>query len=84
MATIRDDTFCLPPAVMTEARRWAEQAATPVEQFVADAVLEKIAVLKTQQYFAARRQRADLPAFDRFMANAGTEPPRADDAVPTK
>lgn len=41
---------------MTEARQWAAQAATPLEQFVAGAVIEKIAALKTQQYFAVRRQ----------------------------
>lgn len=84
MATVDDDTLRLPPPVMTEARQWAAQAATPLEQFVASAVMEKIATLKTQQYFAARRQRADLQAFDRFMARVGTEPPRPDDAVPTE
>jgi hypothetical protein len=84
MAAVDDDTLRLPPPVMTEARQWAAQVATPLEQFVASAVMEKIAALKTQQYFAARRQRADLPAFDRFMARVGTEPPRSDDAAPTE
>ena len=84
MATVSDDTLRLPPPVMTEARQWADKSATPLEQFVASAVMEKIAALKTQQYFAARRERADLPAFDRLMRRIGTEPPRLDDAIPTE
>jgi hypothetical protein len=68
---------------MAEARRWAEQDATPIDQFVAQAVMEKIAALETSRYFAARRQRADLRAVDAFLAKAGHEPPRPDDAVPS-
>ena len=84
MATVGDDTLRLPPPVMAAARQWAAKDATPLEQFVAGAVMEKIATLKTQQYFAARRQRADLQAFDSFMARVGTEPPRPDDVLPTE
>jgi hypothetical protein len=84
MATVGDDTLRLPPPVMAEARRWAAKDATPLEQFVASAVMEKIAALKTQQYFVARRQRADLQAFDSFMTRIGNEPPRPDDIVPTE
>ena len=82
MATVDGDTLRLPPPVMTEARQWAAKAATPVDQFVVGAVMEKIAALKTRQYFEARRERADLQAFDRFMTKAGTKSPRSDDVVP--
>jgi len=82
MATVSDDALRLPDPVMQEAKQWAEKDATPVEQFVTQAVLEKIAALKTQAYFAARWARADLPAFDRVLAKTGDEPPRPDDAVP--
>jgi hypothetical protein len=83
MGTVSDDMLRLPPAVMAEAKQCAEQDATTLEQFVAQAVMEKVAALKTHQFFAARRQRADLAAFDRFMASVGTEPPRPDDTVPS-
>jgi hypothetical protein len=82
MATVSDDALPLPTHVMEEAKQWAEKDATPLDQFVTQAVLDKIAALKTQAYFAARRARADLPAFDRVLAKAGGEPPRPDDAVP--
>ena len=82
MAAVSNDAVRLPPPVMEEATQWAEKDATPVEQFVTQAVLEKIAVLKTQTCFATRRARADLPAFDCVLAKAGDDPPRPDDAVP--
>jgi hypothetical protein len=82
MATVSNDALRLPPPVMEGAKQWAKKDATPVEQFVTQAVLEKIAALKTQAYFAARRARADLPAFDRVLARAGDDPPRPDNAVP--
>jgi NaMN:DMB phosphoribosyltransferase len=82
MATVGNDALRLPAPVMEEAKQWAEKDATPLEQFVTQAVLEKIAALKAQAYFAARRARADLPAFDRVLAKAGGEPPRSDDALP--
>jgi hypothetical protein len=83
MATVGNDTLHLPPPVMMEARRWAEQDAMPLEQFVAQAVMEKIEALKTDRYFAERCQRADLTAFDGFLAKAGRETPGLDDAAPS-
>jgi hypothetical protein len=82
MATVGDDALRLPTPVIEEARQWAEKHTTPVEQFVTQAVMEKIAALKTDEYFTARRARADLRAFDRILAKAGDEPPRPDDALP--
>ncbi|HET6234129.1 MAG TPA: hypothetical protein VFE41_04030 [Acetobacteraceae bacterium] len=82
MATVGDDALRLPTPAIEEARQWAENHTTPVEQFVTQAVMEKIAALEIQEYFAARRARADLRAFDRVLAKAGDEPPRPDDAMP--
>lgn len=82
MATVDNDTLQLPPPLMAEAKQWAEKDATPIEQFIAEAVAEKIEALKTRQYFEARRERADLQALDRVLAKAGSEPPRPDDALP--
>lgn len=83
MATVGDDALYLPRSVMVEARQCAERDATPLDQFVAEAVMEKIAALKTHQYFAASRKRADMRAFDRFLAKTGCNAPRPDDAVPS-
>ena len=50
-----------------------------MNQFVATAVAEKLAVMNTAAFFAERRDRADFAAFDRLMARTGGEPPRSDD-----
>jgi hypothetical protein len=82
MATVKDDAVQHPPPVMAEARQWAGQDATPVEQFIAEAVMDKIAAVKTEVYFGDRRRRANLTAFDSVLARTGREAPRPDDAVP--
>jgi len=73
MATVGNDALDLSRSVMINAERCAEH----------DAAMEKIAALTTNQYFAARRKRADMRAFDRFPAQTGGEPPRPDDMVPS-
>jgi hypothetical protein len=45
-------------------------------------VAEKLAVLKTADYFAGRAMRADFAIFDRLMRRRGGEAPRPDDKLP--
>jgi len=47
------------------------------------AIAEKAAALRTAAYFRERTARADLPAFDRVLAKAGSEPPRVGDEKPS-
>lgn len=72
----------LPPAVRAEAERLANAEGMDLDQFIAAAVAEKVAALRTTTYFAERRARVDWAAFDRFMARTGGEPPRPGDEVP--
>jgi len=55
---------------------------TTLNQFIVSAVAEKLAALKTADYFAKRAARADFAAFDRLMKRDGGEPPRPDDRLP--
>ncbi|MFT3790252.1 MAG: hypothetical protein QM741_04050 [Rudaea sp.] len=68
----------------TEVARLAKIEGVSVNQFVATAVAEKLAVMNTAAFFAERRARADFKAFDRLMRRRGGEPPRADDTVVRK
>lgn len=72
----------LPVSIKAEAERLAAAEGTSLNQFVATAVAEKVAVLRTASYFAERRGRADWTAFDRLMARDGGEAPRAGDEMP--
>lgn len=82
--TTRSSTYPLrlPVSLKEALEKIAAEDGTSMNQFIVTAVAEKIAVLKTAEYFARRRGRADLEAFDRLLGRAGGEPPRPDDEVP--
>ncbi|HJS84958.1 MAG TPA: toxin-antitoxin system HicB family antitoxin [Acetobacteraceae bacterium] len=72
----------LPLSIKAEAERLAAAEGTSLNQFVATAVAEKVAALRTADYFTSRRGRADWAAFDRLMSREGGEPPRPGDELP--
>ena len=72
----------LPVSIKAEAERLAASEGTSLNQFVATAVAEKVAALRTVSYFAERRGRVDWAAFDRLMTRDGGELPRLGDEVP--
>lgn len=47
-----------------------------MNQFVATAVAEKLAAMSTAAYFAKRKSRADLQAFQRLLRRKSGESPR--------
>jgi hypothetical protein len=73
----------LPASLLDEVKRVARGEGTTVNQFISVAVAEKTAVLRTAAYFRQRRRRGSLRAFDRILAEAGSEPPRPGDELPT-
>lgn len=50
-----------------------------MNQFVATAVAEKLAVMSTAAFFAERKGRANLKAFKRLLERKGGEAPRVGD-----
>jgi hypothetical protein len=71
----------LPHSVKAEVERRAKADGISINQFVATAVAEKLAVMDTSAFFAARRERADFEAFDRIMRRDGGVPPCPDDQI---
>ena len=71
----------LPVSIKAEAEKLAAADGTSLNQFVATAVAEKVAALRTASYFAERRGRADWEAFDRLMIREGGEVPRIGDRL---
>ncbi len=69
----------LPRSLRAAIERVAKRDGTSINQFVAMAAAEKLAVLDTEDYFRNRVERADLQAFDRIMARTGGQPPREGD-----
>ena len=83
-ATSRPSTYPLrlPASIKAEAERLAAADGTSLNQFVATAVAEKVAALRTASYFAERKGWADWADFDRLMGREGGERPRPGDEVP--
>jgi hypothetical protein len=79
MATSSNYALRLLASLKAEAEKVAAAEGTTLNQFINVAVAEKLAALRTAQYFKERAARADLAAFDRLLANAGKEPPRPGD-----
>jgi hypothetical protein len=71
----------LPRSVKAEVERMAKKDGVSVNQFVATAVAEKLAVMNTAAFFAERRTRADFAAFDRILRRKTGEKPREGDEV---
>jgi post-segregation antitoxin (ccd killing protein) len=71
----------LPRSVKAEVERRAKEDGISINQFVATAVAEKLAAMNTAAFFAERRDRADMAAFDRLMQRRGGEPPGPDDIL---
>ena len=80
---VRTSTYPLrlPVSIKSEAEKLAASEGTSLNQFVATAVAEKVAALRTASYFAERRGRADWAAFDRLMGRKRGEPPRRGDEL---
>ena len=72
----------LPRSIKAAVEKLARSEGTSMNQFVATAVAEKLAVLNTAAYFSARKSRADLAAFKRLLKRKGGDAPREGDELP--
>ena len=72
----------LPASLKRAIEEVARKDGTTLKQFIVSAVAEKLAALKTADYFAKRAARADFRAFDRLMRRRSGEAPQPDDEVP--
>ena len=65
----------LPPSLMEEARRIAKGEGVAVNQLINVAVAEKIATLRTAEYFAERAERGDVQKALRILKRSGVGNP---------
>jgi hypothetical protein len=71
----------LPRSVKAAVERLAKEEGISMNQFVATAVAEKLAVMNAAAFFAERRGRADLAALRRMLRRKGGEAPRKGDKI---
>ncbi len=89
MTTLTTYPLRLPKSVKAEAEALSKADGTSLNQFVATAVAEKIAVLKTAAFFEERVSRAraaarrgEPSALLAALSRTGGEPPREGDELP--
>lgn len=82
MGTASNYALRLPTSLKRAVEEVAREDGTTLNQFIVTAVAEKLAALKTAEFFAERSARADFAAFDRLMKRPGRQVPRRGDEVP--
>jgi hypothetical protein len=81
MAVPSNYALRLPASLKREVEKVARGDGTTINQFIVTAVAEKLATLRTADFFEARRGRADIDAALAVLDRPGGEPPRADDRL---
>jgi hypothetical protein len=73
----------LQASLLKEVRKVAEAEGVALNQFINVAVAEKLSALRTEDYFAARAARADVPTALKILGRAGRgAPPMDGDELP--
>jgi len=72
----------LPRSLKKAVELQSKVDGTSISQFVATAVAEKLAVLRTADFFAERKSRANFKTFDKLMKRRRGNPPRSGDELP--
>jgi hypothetical protein len=71
----------LPRSIKAAVAKVSKQDGTSINQFIATAVAEKLAVMDAETFFKSRQGRADLKKFDAVMKRGGGLAPRDGDEV---
>jgi hypothetical protein len=89
MTTLTTYPLRLPKSIKAAAERLSKADGTSLNQFVATAVAEKIAVMETTAFFEERANRAraraargEPSALLAMLSRTGGEPPREGDELP--
>ena len=82
MAKTANYPLRLSQSVMRVAKETAEREGISLNQFIAGAVAEKLAALRTEDLLKERAGRADWRRVQAILDRVGTEPPREGDELP--
>lgn len=72
----------LPVSLKENLAQVAKTEGISINQFIALAVAEKLAVMETTRFFRERSARADMDIFYQVLNREGGEPPRPGDEMP--
>ena len=72
----------LPTSLKAAVAEISKADGTSINQFVTTAVAEKVAAMKTAEFFTACGKQADVEAARRLLRRAGGRPPGPEDRLP--
>ena len=71
----------LPASLKAAVAEISKEDGTSINQFVATAVAEKVAAMKTADFFVTRATEADIKAARRILRRTGGQPPEPEDRL---
>ncbi|RMX15675.1 pilus assembly protein HicB [Vandammella animalimorsus] len=80
MGTPSNYALRLPRSLKAGAEQVAREDGSTLNQFIVSAVAEKLAALKTADYFMQRAERGDMAAALATLGRAGGQQPEGEDA----
>jgi len=82
MATVSNFALRLPPSVMEDVKAVSAADSVSINQFIAQAVAEKVAVLRDRGYLARRAARAVPGGMAAVLDKAGSDAAIPGDELP--
>ncbi|MFT4242615.1 MAG: YlcI/YnfO family protein [Acidovorax sp.] len=83
MGTQSNYALRLPLSLKAGAEQVAREDGSTLNQFIVSAVAEKLAAMKTADYFLERGRMGDLDAALAFLRRDGGQAPADDDRLPS-
>ena len=81
MGTTSNYALRLPASLKQSVEQVARDDGTSLNQFIVTAIAEKLAAIKTADYFQERAKRGNLDAALALLSRKGGVPPQAGDEI---
>ena len=81
MGTTSNYALRLPASLKQSVEQVAREDGTSLNQFIVTAIAEKLAAIKTADYFQERAKRGNLDAALALLNRTGGVPPQAGDEI---
>jgi hypothetical protein len=82
MASVSNFALRLPPSLMEDVKAISAKDSVSINQFVVQAVAERVATLRERGYLAQRADRSKAGDFGRILEKAGDDAPIPGDELP--
>ena len=82
MASVSNFALRIPPSLMEDVKAIAANDSVSINQFIVQAIAERVAMLRDRGYLARRAARSKPEDFRRILEKAGDDTPIPGDELP--